>query len=184
VLTRSTDYDTSAEVASGSFCAVLAGTQNGGYQFVQTTMSPTLDSSALVFSVLYAPQTQTLASVTTNGNSTTNSITVGGFTNTGATYSGNIVHITYLNSPYTVPSTATYIYCNASGGAIEVDLPVATASSRNIIINKRDSSNNTVTVKANAVNPDVINGQPTVVINNQYSSVTLHDDAVNDWAVN
>lgn len=52
IFTRATDYDTSAEVKAGSFCFVLSGATNASKQFVQTVQSPTLDSTALSYTVL------------------------------------------------------------------------------------------------------------------------------------
>lgn len=49
--TRATDYDTSAEVGAGTFTSILYGT-NANKQYVQITPSPTLNSSALVFSLM------------------------------------------------------------------------------------------------------------------------------------
>jgi len=51
VLTRSDDFNTSAEAGAGAFTYVEAGTANQGKSFVQTSRNVTLDSSSLVFSV-------------------------------------------------------------------------------------------------------------------------------------
>jgi hypothetical protein len=47
---RATDYDASAEVQEGTFTFVSSGTVNGGYQFVQLTVDPILDTNTLSFS--------------------------------------------------------------------------------------------------------------------------------------
>lgn len=52
VLTRTTDFDTSAEVDAGAFLFTQSGTTNGGKQFVQTTDDPVLDTNPLTFTVL------------------------------------------------------------------------------------------------------------------------------------
>jgi hypothetical protein len=52
IFTRATDYNSSAEVEAGSFAFVLSGNTNAGKQYVQTTQNPTLDTSALSFTVL------------------------------------------------------------------------------------------------------------------------------------
>jgi hypothetical protein len=51
ILTRSDDFNTSAEAGAGAFTYVEAGTANEGKSFVQTTRNVTLDTSDLVFSV-------------------------------------------------------------------------------------------------------------------------------------
>lgn len=52
IFTRAADYDTSAEIKAGSFCFVLSGATNASKQFVQTVQSPTLDVTALSYTVL------------------------------------------------------------------------------------------------------------------------------------
>ena len=52
VLTRTTDFDTSAEVDAGAFLFTQSGSTNGGKQFVQTTDNPVLDTNPLTFTVL------------------------------------------------------------------------------------------------------------------------------------
>jgi hypothetical protein len=51
VLTRALDFNTSSEVGAGSFMFVESGTANAGKSFIQSTSGPTLDTTALVFSV-------------------------------------------------------------------------------------------------------------------------------------
>ena len=53
--TRADDYDISAEVQEGTYTFITDGTANGGFQFVQITIDPTLDSSNLVFTYLSKP---------------------------------------------------------------------------------------------------------------------------------
>jgi len=60
---RATDYDTSGEVALGTFTAILSGTTQANTLWVQTTPSPTLGSSNLVFSQLSSGGTGTVTSV-------------------------------------------------------------------------------------------------------------------------
>jgi hypothetical protein len=52
VFTRADDYDSDAEVVAGTFVFVVSGSTNADKQFAQTTPSPTLDSSDLIFTVL------------------------------------------------------------------------------------------------------------------------------------
>ena len=51
VLTRSSDFNQTAEVGAGSFTYVEAGTANQGKSFVQTERNPVLDTNNLVFTV-------------------------------------------------------------------------------------------------------------------------------------
>ena len=51
VLTRSSDFNQTAEVGAGSFTFVEAGTANQGKSFVQTERNPVLDTNNLVFTV-------------------------------------------------------------------------------------------------------------------------------------
>ena len=51
VLTRASDFNTSAEADAGAHTYVEAGTANTGKSFVQTTRNVTLDASNIVFSV-------------------------------------------------------------------------------------------------------------------------------------
>ena len=53
--TRATDSDVSSEVDQGTFMLVLEGTVNALKQFAQTTASPTLDSTSLVYTTLSSP---------------------------------------------------------------------------------------------------------------------------------
>jgi hypothetical protein len=52
VFTRAEDYNSSLEASAGSFAFVLSGAVNANKQFVQTNISPTLDTDPLVFTVL------------------------------------------------------------------------------------------------------------------------------------
>jgi hypothetical protein len=52
VFTRAEDYNSNLEASAGSFAFVLSGVVNVNKQFVQTTITPTLDTSPLVFTVL------------------------------------------------------------------------------------------------------------------------------------
>jgi len=56
---RATDYDVSSEVQEGTYTFISEGTVNTGYQYVQITIGPTLDSDALVFTYLSKPTSVT-----------------------------------------------------------------------------------------------------------------------------
>lgn len=64
------------------------------------------------------------------------------------------------------------ILCNATTGAIVINLPAAaTVSAKRVTIKKTDDSINTVTADGDGA--ETINGAATLVIEFQYSSVTL-----------
>ena len=63
VLTRALDFNTSNEIGAGSFMFVESGTANAGKSFIQSTSGPTLDSTALVFSI-FGDNTIAASSVT------------------------------------------------------------------------------------------------------------------------
>ena len=52
IFTRALDANESAEVKGGTFCFTLSGTTNIAKQFVQTNLTPVLDSSPLIYTVL------------------------------------------------------------------------------------------------------------------------------------
>jgi hypothetical protein len=101
VLTRATDYDTTAEVTNGDVVFTTAGTVNTGVTFVNTSTNPvTIGSTAITFSVYTSASlpSQTGNSgrlLTTDGTtpSWTNSVTNLGLTTptiAGATISGTV----------------------------------------------------------------------------------------------
>ena len=63
VLTRALDFNTNNEIGAGSFMFVESGTANAGKSFIQSTSGPTLDSTALVFSI-FGDNTVAASSIT------------------------------------------------------------------------------------------------------------------------
>jgi len=57
--TRATDYDVSSEVQEGTYTFITEGTANNGYQFVQITIDPVLNTNDLVFTYLNKPGSNT-----------------------------------------------------------------------------------------------------------------------------
>ena len=51
VLTRAADFNTNAEINAGSFMFVEAGSTNTSKSFIQSVANPTLDTTALVFTI-------------------------------------------------------------------------------------------------------------------------------------
>ena len=183
VLKRATDYDATAEIVRGTFTYITAGSTNAGYQFIQTTAAPTLDTNDIVFGVLYAPLADTLDTITDRGATTTNELTMGGIVNTKGVTESGIKNITVADTPYTVLATDRHVYGKTVGGAINVLLPPATGSGRIISFNKRDVSTNIMTITADTTGtPDLINGSATKALENIYDSLTLQDCGVNEWS--
>ena len=183
-LTRADDFNSDSEVTAGNFTYVTEGSTRAGYQYAQTTPSATLDSSNLVFGILYAPLAETLNSVTSAGSSTTNAITVGGITTTKQVIESSIKNLVFSDSPYTVLSTDRHIYCKTAAGAITINLPVATGTGRIISIGKRDNAQGVITIVADTTGtPDLINGQATLVLSDIYDDATIQDCANNEWAI-
>lgn len=77
-----------------------------------------------------------------------------------------------ITSTVTVASTDATILCDATSGAITVNLPAASEQSgRTLTIKKIDSSANTVIIDANG--SETIDGATTKVISTQWSSLTF-----------
>lgn len=184
VLTRTADSNTSAEVDHGTFVYVEEGDTLAGYQFIQVTDTPTLDTDPLVYSVLYAPLADTLQTITNRGATTTLTVTAGGLSNTKQVVESSIKNLTVLDTPYVVLAADRHIYCKTVGGAIEVDLPPATGSGRILSIGKRDNAVAYVTVKADTTGvADLINGQAIIELTSIYEDLTIQDCAANEWAI-
>lgn len=90
VLTRSTDYDQSAEMNAGDGFYVVYGTSNGNTTWVQQTAAPiTVGTTSIVFTQFARISTGTVTNVATSGN-----IAGGPITNTGTlTLTSNVVTI-------------------------------------------------------------------------------------------
>jgi len=88
--------------------------------------------------------------------------------------------ITYSQSPYTALSTDSLILCNATGGAITVNLPAATGSNRTISVRKTDSSANVCTATPNGT--DTIDGGSSGGSQTQFATTRLQDTASGVWS--
>lgn len=91
------------------------------------------------------------------------------------------VNIDNGDSPYTIPSEAGHLRCDASAGNITVNLPATTGLGRLVTVKKVDSSANTVTVTR--AGSDTIDGATTYVLSTQYDVVQLIDAASGAWDV-
>lgn len=82
-------------------------------------------------------------------------------------------------SPYTVLGTDAVIDCDATAGAVTLNLPAATGTHRELTVKKTDSSANACTItRAGA---DTIDGATTVALSNQYAISKIYDAASTVW---
>lgn len=85
------------------------------------------------------------------------------------------------DSPYTATASDYTILCNATAGAITINLPAAASHTGRIYnIKKTDSSVNAITIDGNAA--ETIDGDTTVLLGTQYHSLTIQCDGSN-WHI-
>lgn len=94
---------------------------------------------------------------------------------------GHITNITNAASPYSVLGTDYFISCNATAGATTITLPLATATGRQLIIKKSDSSANACTISRQS--SDLIDGATTAVDAAQYQSFSVMDAGSAVWSI-
>jgi hypothetical protein len=87
--------------------------------------------------------------------------------------------IVFSQSPYAVLSTDSTISCNATSGAVIINLPSATGTGRVLRVKKTDSSANGCTLTR--AGSDAIDGSTTVALTSQYASSTVEDSASATW---
>ena len=93
-----------------------------------------------------------------------------------------VVTKTVSDSPYTATSSDDTILCNATDGAITINLPSAVGiSGKKYIIKKIDASANNITIDPDGT--ETIDGGSTVAITGQYDSYTFQSDNVNWWVI-
>jgi hypothetical protein len=84
-------------------------------------------------------------------------------------------------STYTATTTDYFIPCNATGGALTIDLPAASGNTGlTFVIKKTDSSFNAVTIDPNS--SETIDGAATTTLNTQFEAVTIVCDGSN-WQI-
>lgn len=86
-----------------------------------------------------------------------------------------------VTADYTVQPMDCFVRCDATNGPIEIMLPAATGSGRQIVFSKRDGSTNAVTAKA--LGNDLINASPELATATQYESISLSDGAAGQWDI-
>lgn len=132
VLTRATDYDTSAEIKTGTYTIASAGTVNAGILYIMTTSGTiTVGTTAIVWSAfnsaasisVTAPLTKVgnVIGITTpldpiyggTGISNVNTITLGGDITTGGAFTtsgaNNLTFTTTGNTNVTLPTSGTLV---------------------------------------------------------------------------
>jgi hypothetical protein len=90
---------------------------------------------------------------------------------------------TSKTATYTADATDYTIFCDATSGAITIDLPSASATGatgRVYVIKKTDNSGNAVTVDPNST--QTIDGATTYVLSAQYKYVTIQSNGTN-WFI-
>lgn len=92
-----------------------------------------------------------------------------------------IVAIANADSPYTVGAANYTVTCDATSGAITVNLPAISGEEGRVVnIKKIDASANAVTVDGDS--SETIDGSTTISITTQYESVTLQAGA-SEWHI-
>ncbi len=126
VLTRATDFDQAAEVSSGAYTVVEAGTTNGGTLWFQTGVGPfTIGTTAIAFTeLIVAPQTLTFTGNVTGSGSSSIALTIGAGVVTNAMHS-NMATMTIKGN-------------NTGGSAAPLDL---TASQTKVVLSLDNVTN-------------------------------------------
>jgi len=166
---RSTNAPANAINLGALTTGLVKNSVSGGVSTISTAASGTD----------YAPATSGSAILKGDGFGGFSSATVGtDYMRPGQVYS-NLVSITNAGSPYTVASTVAYILCNATAGAVVINLPAATGTGREISIKKTDSSSNACTPTRSG--SDTIDGATSYSITTQYASSKVVDAASASW---
>ncbi|HEX6461744.1 MAG TPA: hypothetical protein VFZ58_00530 [Candidatus Saccharimonadales bacterium] len=88
---------------------------------------------------------------------------------------------TTKTSSYTIAANDTVIFANASSGAVTITLPVASGvAGYRFYVKRLDNSGNTCSVARSG--SDTIDGQTSISLNVQYTSLTLASDG-NAWYI-
>lgn len=87
--------------------------------------------------------------------------------------------VNFAASPYSVTSTDAVVICDATGGAVTLNLPAATATGRVLHLKKIDSSANACTVTPNGA--DTIDGAAALTLSYQWQSRSITDRASASW---
>ena len=91
----------------------------------------------------------------------------------------NLTSVNHAASPYAVVATDSFIYCDASAGAVVLTLPAAAGSGRELTVKKIDSSANACT--PTRAGSDTIDGATSYAISSQFAAAKLIDAASATW---
>jgi len=86
------------------------------------------------------------------------------------------------DSPYTVLSTDYMLVCDAADGNMTINIPSATGSGSTLIIKKVDSTDHEVAIEGDG--SDTIDGETSMILKTQYTSITIKDAATATWYIN
>lgn len=90
-----------------------------------------------------------------------------------------VTAINNASSPYTIAATDSLLQCDATAGAVTINLPAATGTGRELTVKKTDSTANGCTLtRAGA---DLIDGATTVALTVQYAAAKISDAASAVW---
>lgn len=92
-----------------------------------------------------------------------------------------VTSIVFADSPYTALVPTDLLLCNATGGAITVNLYTAVGNEGKVLrIKKTDTSSNAVTIDASGA--ETIDGEATFLLSYKYQVLTLVSDGAN-WQI-
>ncbi len=91
----------------------------------------------------------------------------------------NLTSVNNAASPYTIVAADSVLLCDATAGAVVLNLPAATATGREITLKKTDSTANACTFTRGGA--DTIDGVNTVALTVQYAAAKLADAASAVW---
>jgi hypothetical protein len=74
------------------------------------------------------------------------------------------------------------IVCDATDGNMTMNIPSATGSGRTLVIKKVDSTDHEVTIEGNG--SDTIDGETSMILKIQYTSITIKDAGTATWYIN
>jgi hypothetical protein len=105
--------------------------------------------------------------------------TVGTAATTVKQVHNNVTSINNAVSPYAVTATDSFIYCDATAGAVVINLPAATGTGRDISFKKIDSTANACT--PTRAGSDTIDGATSYSLTAQYAASKITDAASAVW---
>jgi hypothetical protein len=95
---------------------------------------------------------------------------------------GSKANVASISNTYTATLNDNYLFANASGGSFSINLPASSGNEgQYVTIKKIDSTVNDVTIDPYL--SETIDGQPTKIINTQYTVITTVCDGGNWWIV-